>query len=515
MAFSWRRIRKSGSIRKRVGPGEEMAAGHFADAPIQNVHVPFALSPHDWTTLWGAAGLGYTRILSRMLAGGEPVNQRDDAGRTALFYAVEGGQRDAAEILLARGADPNLRDETGRAPLHLALAQKDKPLVELLLENRADPDAGAGDFPTPLMEAARRGDESAILRLLRAGARVDTVDRFGYTVLFFVNGRTAAKVLPVLLDAGADPLARALDRDTPRHRALRIGDERLWRALTPADDELAMLGERGRMGDLPLHAAAESGNPALVKRLLKLGAEIDAANDFGHTALLLALTRESLPVATLLRNAGARVGFLEAVALGDAERAAECPSSGDLSAPVGGVETPLMGAVARGREDLVRILLARGARIDVATRSLGTALDVAVRTGQADLARLLIEKGTDPAAVLKVHPREVRLLLAEVEALPPDATLHERPSAEAIYEAATAASDDDLRWLALLGANVETMSENGDTALLLAVADGDAPAVRRLLAFGADPTARNRADETPADLARRLDRKEALAFLDG
>ena len=515
MAFSWRRLRKNGSIRKRVGPNEELAAGHFADAPIQNVAVPYALAPHDWTSLWGAAALGYTRILARMLAGGQPVNSRDDAGRTALFYAVEGRQRDAVEILLAHRADPNLRDEAGRAPLHLALAQKDRALTELLLSNRADPDAGAGDFPTPLMEAARRGDESAVLRLLRAGARADAVDRFGHTVLFFVNGRTAAKVLPILLDAGADPLARAVDSDTPRHRALRIGDERLWRALTPADDERSMLGECGRMGDKPLHAAAESGNPALVKRLLKLGAEIDATNDFGHTALLLALTRESLPVAALLRNAGASVGFLEAVALGDAERAAALETRGDISAPVGGVETPLMGAVARGREDLVRLLLARGARIDVSTRSLGTALDVAVRTGQADLARLLIEKGADPGRVLKVHPREVRALLREAEALPPDTTLHERPSAEAIYEAATAATDDDLRWLALLGANVETASETGDTALLLAATDGDAPAVRRLLAFGADPGARNRNGETPTDLARRLNREEVLALLDG
>jgi ankyrin repeat protein len=480
MAFSWRRMRKN----------DDEATGHYADAPVQNVQTPFTLAAHDWNSLFGAAALGYTRILARMLARGASVNERDPAGRTALYFAIDGRQEHSAERLLAAGADPNLPDDAGKTPLHVALAQRSRRLIELLLNSGADPDGSPDSLETPLMEAIRRADAGTTLRLIRAGASLERTDRWGHTPLFFVQGQSAAKLLPLLLDAGADPDHRTLDGDTLRHRALRVGDEKLWRALTPPDDERETILQRGRLSDTPLIAAAEGRNVNLVRRLLKLGAEPGATNDFGHSALLVALTQEDLPIATALQSGGAPVNFLEAVALGDYERAQslQAPPRADLSAPICGQETPLMGAVARGRDDLVRLLLARGARLDIATRSLGTPLDVAVMTNQPALVRLLLERGADPGQVRKVHPREVRAALhdAEAEPLPPsDGTLSRRPSAQEIYTAATAPTDEDLRWLRLLGAKLEEPDENGDTALSLAQKDHDQAAIKRLLAFGA------------------------------
>jgi ankyrin repeat protein len=492
MAFSWRRLRKnrSGSPRPRDLREDLAAAGHYADAPVHDVAVPYTLAPHNWNTLWGAAALGYTRILARMIARGASVNERDPGGRTALYFAVDGNQEHAMERLLAAGADPDLPDDAGKTPLHLALARRSLRLAERLLVAGASPE-GSPDAPeTPLMEAVQRGDLRAVLRLLRAGASLHATDRWGHTPLFFVNGHSAAKLLSPLLDAGADPAWRAHDGDTFRHRALRVGDERLWRALSAPDDEAEVMGIRGRMGDTPLIAAAESGNPNLVKRLLRLGADVSAVNDFGHSALLVALTHEDLPTAAALQSAGAPIGFLEAVALGDYERAVDLPTPprADLSAPICGQETPLMGAIARGRDDLTRLLLARGARLEVATRPLGTVLDVAVLTGHPALVRLLIERGADPGQVRKVHPREVRAALREAEAEPlppPDGTLSRRPTAADIYAAATAPTDEDLRWLRLLGANIDERDEDGNTALALARRDSDDAAARRLLAFGA------------------------------
>lgn len=493
MAFSWRRLRKNGlgnNSRPRDLREDLAAAGHYADAPIQNVVLPYSLAAHDWNTLWGAAALGYTRILARFLARGSAVNERDPAGRTALYFAVDGRQEHALERLLAAGGDPNLPDDAGKTPLALALERRDMRFAERLLQAGANPDGVPETQETPLMEAVRRGDMRAVLRLIRAGANLEATDRWGHTPLFFVNGQTAAKLLPVLIDAGADPNQRTLDGDTFRHRALRMGDERLWRALSAPDDEAEAIELKGRTGDTPLIAAAEGGNPNLVRRLLKLGANVSAINEFGHSALLVALTQEDLPTAAALQSAGAPVDFLEAVALGDYERAAELatPLRTDLSAPICGQETPLMGAIARGRDDLARLLLARGARLDVATRSLGTVLDVAVLTGQPALVRLLIERGADPGQVRKVHPREVRIALhdAESEPLPPaDGSLARRPTTTEIYTAATAPTDEDLRWLRLLGANINERDEDGNTALMLAQRDGDDAAVNRLLAFGA------------------------------
>ncbi len=511
MAFSWRRIKRG--LRSGKPPRDRRedreTTGHFADAPEAPPPArAFHLCPHSWNTLHGAAALGHTRILQRLLQNGWAVNERDSQGRSPLFFAVDSGQRFAAERLLAWGADPNLRDDAGRSSMHVAVARHSHASLQRLLDAGGSANCGVGDGPTPLMEAARAGDTPMLRSLLAAGAEPDARDRYGHTALFFVGGAVAAHVLPDLLAAGAEREARSFDHDTARHRALRAGDPVLYRALTPVDDEALLLADRGHRGDPPLLCAAESGSVPLVERLLRAGAPIDIPNDLGHTALLIALTREHLPVATTLMRAGAPVGFLEAVALGDAARAAALPlpSRADIDAPICGQETPLMGAVARGREDLVRLLLGRGARCEIATSTLGTALDVAFLTGELRIARLLILHGAEPGACRKFPLREIVRRLREAdhddEVLPQRmGSLTDRPDVEEIYTAACAPDDDALRFLLLRGADPEARDSSGETALMRAARQADLPAVRRLLALGVDPSG---VDSRTPEIARML-----------
>lgn len=489
--------------------------GRYAPAPIQNTAAPARFCPHDWTTLWGAAALGYARIVKRFLENHAPLNARDPWGRTALWWAVDERRGEIAERLLAHGADPDCRDERGIGPLHLAIRRGDLALVAMLLSHGALPDGeGESDRPTPLMWAVRQGDADLTERLLRAGASVRARDRWGHTPIFYVQGRSASYTLPLLLEAGAQPTERAGDHDTVLHRALRAGDERLWRALVPADDRSDFLGLRGRADDTLLHAAAEGGNPKLVAGLLDEGSLLNGRNAFGHTPLLIALTAENLRITTLLTQAGATVGFLEAIAMGDAERTAELwPRPGTLlDAPISGQETPLMGAIARGRAELVERLLAVGASPNAGTAVLGTPLDVAVLTDQPGLARLLLARGADPSLLRHVSSEELHTLLGEVpDALPlQQARLeHTRADTVALYEAAVQ-SDEALRFLLLCGADLDLRDENGASALVLAAKDGDIPAVQRLLTFGADP----RGARAAAQTAGRVAVLSLLAFED-
>ena len=464
--------------------------GRHAPAPVRSSAAPVRFCPHSWTTLWGAAALGYARIVKRFLENGAAVDQRDAWGRTALWWAVDECRTEIAERLLAFGADPDRRDENGLGPLHLAIRRGETALVELLLSHGARPEGEMeGDKPTPLMWAVRRGDGVLVERLLRAGARVGARDRWGHTAIFYLQSATAGTVLPALLEAGASPTETAGDQDTALHRALRVGDARLWKAFVSEDDRADFLALRGRADDTLLHAAAEGGNPTLVARLIDEGSLLNGRNVFGHTPLLVALTAENLRITTLLTQAGATIGFLEAIAMGDAERAAELwPRPGTLlDAPVSGHETPLMGAIARGRSELVERLLAVGASPNAGTRTLGTPLDVAVLTDQPELARLLLARGADPSLLLHVTSEELRALLGELPdplPLPSTRLEHTRIDTQALYEAAVA-GDDSLRFLLLCGADLDTPDASGQTALLHAARDGDAPAVQRLLTFGA------------------------------
>lgn len=71
--------------------------------------------------------------------------------------------------------------------------------------------------------------------------------------------------------------------------------------------------------------------------------------------------------------------------------------------------TPLMEAVCRGRSDIVRLLLERGAEIN--TRTLGgyTALMFASKRGNIEIVRLLVEKGADLNAEAKDKMRPTAL----------------------------------------------------------------------------------------------------------
>lgn len=510
MAFSWRRARRLQKLNRHRDVREDLLRlGRYAPAPISDLEAPARFCPHDWTTLWGAAALGYTKIVRRLLEQDALVNARDEWGRTALWWAVDERRYEIAERLLAWAADPNCPDEQGFGPLHLAVIRGDQELVELLFAHGASPEGGPqGERPTPLMWAVRFGDADLVRCLLRAGASVHTQDRWSHSAVFYVRGISAGQTLPLLLQAGASLSECAADGDTPLHRALRTGDARLWKALTPPDDERDFLSYRGRAEDTLLHAAAEGGNPALLQRLLTRGANPNTRNAFGHTPLLVALTGEHLLAATLLTKAGAAVTFLDAIAMGDAQRASALvppPPGTLLDAPVAGQETPLMGAIARGRTDLVELLLSCGASPNAGTRLLGTPLDIAVFSDQPDLVRLLLARGADPRLLRHVSQDELRTLLGEAveqEPLAPVVRLEgQRLGTEAVYTAAVS-GDEALRFLLLCGGDLNAPDAQGATALLRAARDGDAPAVQRLLTFGAQTTGvREAAQGRPAVLA--------------
>jgi ankyrin repeat protein len=453
MPFSWRRIRTHTS-----------EFGHHAHAPAyQQNTLAYTLSPHDWTTPWGAAFLGYTRILSRLKKQGVSLDVRDERGATPLWYGVERQNRDVVEWLLASGADPDRTAHDGTGPVHRAIFAKNRPVLRLLLQSGASANGEENTTRPPLFDAVRLGDADAAGMLLRAGADVEKRDGRGQSVLFVVPPEKFATILPLLLSYGVSLRTRNDERDTVLHQMLRRGEGRLFRALLPPDDEQEYLAMRGRDGDTLLHAAAEGGNPSLVRFLLARGLSSETTNAFGHTPLLVALTEEHLPAATILTKNDAEIGFLEAIALGDAERARTLPSrTTTMDALIRRQETPLMGAIARGRVDLAEILLERGARLDITSPSVGTALDVAILTRQPEMVQLLVRYGASHEHLRAANSEQMRRVLREAPESLRVASTQERPTPAEVYDAACE-SDEALRWMLLLGGSVENALEFADS----------------------------------------------------
>jgi ankyrin repeat protein len=178
-------------------------------------------------------------------------------------------------------------------------------------------------------------------------------------------------VLLTLLAAGAAP------PDAPIADAAMRGDVAAVRSLIKSGAEVnAAQGD----GMTALHWAADLGNEELARILVAAGANVNARTRIGHHAPLhVAAENGHGPIVRLLADAGADVRAtslggvtpLHAAALsGDSTSVASLLSHGaDANArELSWAQTPLMFAADHGRVAAVRLLLASGADVSATTR---------------------------------------------------------------------------------------------------------------------------------------------------
>ncbi len=264
----------------------------------------------------------------------QTVNAPGRLGLTPLMYASAFGSQAAIEILLDKGADVKAKDPRDGTALHYAAWNAER--TNLLLSRGADPSALSKIGRTPLLVAA--------------------------------SSPTGAPVIPIFLEKGANPMQRDA-----------MGFNLLQPAAIGNTQVAAMLLEKGfpikdgtdLAGFTPLHLAVMGNNVPSVRLLLAKGADPNAANSFagkvkyglidlrGMSPLMLAATAGTPELLTLLLDAGAN------------------PNQQDVRGM-----TPLMYALAPERQNLdaAKLLLARGAKLDLKMKSGDTAAEWAHRS---------------------------------------------------------------------------------------------------------------------------------------
>jgi uncharacterized protein len=166
-------------------------------------------------------------------------------------------------------------------------------------------------------------------------------------------------------------------------------------------------------------AAVAAGNKAEIERLLKGGADVNAQQGDGATALQWAAYRGDAELAARLLKAGAKPGLANnngatplwlAATRGDAAVIRALLKGGadaNEQLPLG--RRPLMLAARAGSVDAVRALLEHGADVNASETERGTtALMQAADQGHADVLKELIRGSADVAAVSKPVLRDGR-----------------------------------------------------------------------------------------------------------
>ena len=380
---------------------------------------------------------------------------------------------------------------------------------------------------TRLHRAAWAGHKAMVEYLIAKGVDINARDVEGWTPLHYaahegvpeIDELTYRDIARSLIEQGADVNAMSSRGHTPLHIALMFKKPEVSRVLSVSGVDPHVADEDN--GRTLLHWAALAGDSLIVEFLLANGADIEAADRNGWTALHYA-AHEGLPNAPKTDEESSEVAyaliFLEA----------------NVDALSRGGETPLMVAATYNRKKTAEVLLAKGARVDPAnTRSGMSALHRAASAGHEDMVELLLANGADMLRKTKDEQtaldlaaanghRNVAALLSAVGMQPKVNAQHQNITP--LMRAAWAGNGEMVSTLLAGGADVNARDSGHWTALHYAANDSryyrtpDAVAAEiagRLLAGGAQIDPRSRRGLTPLFIAIASKRtRTAKALID-
>lgn len=461
-----------------------------------------------------------------------------DAG--LLTAALAGDNRDAT-AWLERGANPDAAPVKGAADQRSALVRAaelpDAHLLRALIARGADVNRAHAGL-TPLLaatRACRAGHPETVTALLANGANPSTEDGDGNTPLHHAALCDDPTVAATLIDAQAPLEARNHHQATPLAVAAAAANWPLLRFLL----------ERGADPNAALPAAADTteDDPEGVRWLLKYQARVDAVDRAGGTALLHAARAGHAAIAGALLDAGANAALADhhgTTALMEAARVGAAVvlvrlagAHPDVGAADHHGRTALLLACAspRANAECVHALLGLGADPTRTGSDGRSAIDRASAAGRWDLVELLDpgvpvpatraargEPAADedtPAHLLDAlrfaHWSVVARFAGRVAQWPATALA-------ALYlDLADHADPEPRTWLLQHGLDVEARLADGGRVFdaLLERLPASAPAVRQLLAAGANPAGAGRMALALSRLgAGHSDAQFALALLE-
>jgi ankyrin repeat protein len=414
------------------------------------------------------------------------VNAPEADGATPLHWAVHLDDLATVDLLLKAGAKVNTTDDTGVTPLYLSCMNRHPAMVDRLLAAGANPNAALLNGETVLMMCARAGDPASVKALLVHGAQVNAKEKVhDQTALMWAASEKRPEVVKVLIEVGADINARS--RPYPR---IVTGEE----TQRAGREELNYTIIRG--GSTPLLFAAREGDVESARLLIEAGAKVNDKLPDGTTALIEAAYSGQGAVGRMLLDKGAD------------------PNDAEIG------YTALHVAVLRGDLDLVKALLAHkanpnlmltratqtkranGHEFEMLAPMLGsTPYMLAAQYLENDMMRALAAAGADTRLPKKDGTTPLMLAVGMMASTQVDRRSHRVLDGARIEDEGQVLQG--VKTALSLGADINAVNQQGDTALHSAAAQGFNQVVQLLADSGAALSVKNKRGLTPLSLAVR------------
>src|SRR5581483_4974067 len=279
-----------------------------ADPKLLNARGPEGSTPFMYAVLYSNAP-----TMSRLLKQGADPNKRNDVNATALMWAAK--DLDKTRLLLDHGADVNAKSDYFRTPLMIAARRPGgTPIVKLLLEHGANPNPNARPYAesSPLIEAIAAGDSSSVQLLLQHGADTKAAGQIALTAAVAAR---CAKCLDLLA-------SKITDKEAYTGSLLTVvfSDIKATRLMLDHGADVNAYDPFGRTA--LMYAAISDLLPLdIVKLLIEHGADVNAKDrhtksaDAGLSVLDIARLNGNTPIVQLLEKSGAKSSTITPVVL--------------------------------------------------------------------------------------------------------------------------------------------------------------------------------------------------------
>ncbi|PRW33536.1 Cellulose synthase [Chlorella sorokiniana] len=519
-----------------------LVGGHVAAAKLlQGWGASLADRPHGYSLLHLTAGVGALASVTFLLETGANANEHGNAeGVTPLHSAALGGCVRCAQALLDAGADPALTDAEGRLPAELA-APQDERMRELLKtkgRSKAKPAAAAAAKAgsTPATQSAQEQ--------FRALPKAEQLAKVGRWAL--LEGEDLAAALQHYPAAAAEEVMARIEHLQAARRLLNIqkamaalhSDEDFQADIAQARVREAIDSIRADTGKYE-HYAADPQVLAVLQKMRRIHgvAQANGQRTVGIEDMLAkpgqAKQDEERQLAIEAGCNAHLAAAAAAAACGAGEDAAAAAKAAFDAAFAAAKEAALQKWQAAKSSDGAEAGSGGGQSAKLAAAEGSAASILRRRGGQSAGAAAGGREAEDEAAAKELEERERRKEAEEDENVPEwmrgefswrkvwTEVWRQTQMAllmlalfmlgawvdgfTALAAAACQGQAGAAVWLLQHGASLDAQKNDSwhDTVLHYAAGSGSLACVEALLAFGADPAAKNKLGATPADVAKK------------